>query len=124
MTVAVSGELYPCSKFLGLAGGSNETFRLGDVHTGITKLDVREEFVGLKAEEFTECIGCDAADYCTGGCPADNYNDRGSISRPAPFDCSIAKIHKRVLQRFEGMEKRVTGIPDPEAGEPLSSGWD
>ena len=100
-TVSASGKIYPCSKFLGLSSFDENLYCLGDVYTGITNLDAREEFVGMSIEQFSECIDCDAADYCSGGCPANNYNDRGCVSKPSPFDCAMAKIDKRVLQRFD-----------------------
>lgn len=104
ITVSTDGRLYPCSKFLGLSGFNKELYCLGDVFTGITRLDAREEFVSMSTEQFSECINCDAADYCTGGCPANNYNDTGCISKPSPFDCANAKLCKRALQRFDEME--------------------
>ena len=101
ITVSAEGGLYPCSKFLGLSGLDKGSFCLGHIATGITKLDIRDELVSLNTEQFTECIDCEAIDYCTGGCPANNYHDRGIVSKPSPFDCAIAKINRRVIKMFE-----------------------
>lgn len=108
ITVSAEGGLYPCSKFLGLSGLDKSSFCLGNLSTGITNLDIRDELVNLSTEQYTECINCEAIDYCSGGCPANNYHDRGVISKPSPFDCAFAKIHKRVIQRFEERSKDLS----------------
>ncbi|MBD3183657.1 SPASM domain-containing protein [Candidatus Poribacteria bacterium] len=101
VTVATNGNLYPCSKFIGLGKSKRETYCFGNVSTGITDLEIRDEFENIGANIWEECKICDAADYCTGGCPANNYNDTGSVSQPSPFDCQLARLNRRVLKRFE-----------------------
>lgn len=115
VTISAEGKIYPCSKFLGLSSFNKELYCLGDIYTGITKLDVRDEISSMSEDQFTECIECDTKDLCVGGCPANNYNDRGSIFKPSPFDCIVSKIHKRVLQKFTDLEKIVNNEKIPVA---------
>lgn len=97
ITIAANGDIYPCSKMLGLneLGG---IYRLGDLEKGITDLDARSELVGMWPKRRTRCMTCDLADACAGGCFANNYKATGSIFEPCETQCRITRCNFQVRQ--------------------------
>jgi len=90
ITIAANGDIYPCSKMLGLndLGG---IYRLGDLEQGITEVDARSQLIAMWGKKETKCITCDMADSCAGGCFADNYQATGSIFQPWETECCIVR---------------------------------
>ena len=100
--VSTTGAIFPCTKFASqnyLAG----KYKLGDLSSGITP---RMRLFELQDNRVTirgRCLSCDYADYCTGGCPADNLNKTGSIYMPSESDCAFQGIHVDLHSRVPGL---------------------
>ncbi len=97
--ISVTGELYGCAKILGV-DGLRDTHRLGDVWTGITNLCGRRELLNTHPAARPACATCEFAADCTGGCPAVNFEATGSLLSPAPLECRLAPIIKRIREHY------------------------
>ncbi len=84
MAVTPWGDLYPCHQFVG-----EERFRLGDIWTGVTNTDVRNEFAACNVYAKPECRDCWARLYCSGGCAANAYHATGSITGIYEAGCEL-----------------------------------
>ena len=86
LAVTPSGDLYPCHQFIG-----DTSFSMGDVWSGLTKNELRNEFASCSIYTREECRDCWARFYCSGGCAANAYNDSGSINGINKFGCELFK---------------------------------
>ena len=84
MAVTPWGDLYPCHQFVG-----EERFRLGDVWTGVTNPEVRQEFADCNVYAREECRDCWAKLYCSGGCAANAYHATGSVRGVYRYGCEL-----------------------------------
>jgi uncharacterized protein len=99
-----NGDIYPCSKFIGLESYNCQEFNLGNIFEGITNLSAREKLFNMKGHLFTNCQKCPEINACAGGCPADNYSVNRDLFIPCSTGCSITEINNRVLKEF--LEKK------------------
>jgi len=90
ITVTARGEIFPCSKMLGV-DGLKGLFPLGTLEEGFTGIYNRLALCGMVPIPRPACRGCSLADYCMGGCYATNYQATGSIFRPDPLECAWTK---------------------------------
>ena len=118
ITVAANGDIYACSKMLGLneLGG---VYRLGDLDHGITEVNARAELIGMWPKRNTICMECDMRDACAGGCFATNYAATGSVFEPCESDCNVLRHNFRVRQYAAdllgaGAEDQQEGASDEE----------
>jgi len=88
VTVNSRGEIYPCSKMLGVEGLKG-ILPLGDLDEGITEIYNRLVLCGMVPVEREKCEKCRWAVYCMGGCYATNYQATGSAFRPDPMECRL-----------------------------------
>ena len=86
LAVTPWGDLYPCHQFVG-----KEEFLLGNVDTGITNTEVRDEFKLCNVYAKEKCKDCFARFYCSGGCAANSYNFHGSITDAYDVGCKMQK---------------------------------
>lgn len=86
MAVTPSGELYPCHQFVG-----DEKFRLGDIYSGISAVDIQKEFASCNVYAREECRSCWARLYCSGGCAANAYHSTGSVRGVYKYGCELFK---------------------------------
>jgi len=86
LAVTPSGQLYPCHQFVG-----DESFRLGDLDTGIIKQDIIAEFSKCHVFAKPECASCWARYYCSGGCMANAHHTHGDILKPDKISCELQK---------------------------------
>jgi len=96
ISVNTDGEIYPCSKFLGYEGFNCEEMKFGDIHTGITNIQLRTKMSQITDETFKGCSGCSEMNACLGGCPADNYFLNRNIYKPGNSHCELTKINNKV----------------------------
>jgi uncharacterized protein len=68
LAVTPWGELYPCHQFVG-----DSAFSMGDVWSGVSRLDLQETFRNCNVFSRQECLDCWAQLYCSGGCAANNH---------------------------------------------------
>ena len=86
LAVTPWGDLYPCHQFVG-----KEEFLLGNVDTGITNTEVRDEFKLCNVYAKEKGKDCFARFYCSGGCAANSYNFHGSITDAYDVGCEMQK---------------------------------
>jgi uncharacterized protein len=98
--ITYNGDIYPCSKFIGLESYNCAEFYLGNIFEGITNLTAREKLFNMKGYHFKSCQDCSEIDACTGGCPADNYSINRDLYVPCGTGCSMTEINNRVLKEF------------------------
>ena len=89
LAVTPTGELYPCHQFVG-----NTDFIMGNVDTGITNTDIRDEFKECNVYAKDSCKDCFAKFYCSGGCAANAFNFTGDIKGAYDIGCKLQR--KRV----------------------------
>ena len=89
MAVTPWGDLYPCHQFVG-----EESYKLGDVWSGVTNTALREEFRACNAYARPACADCWARLYCSGGCAANAYHASGSIRGIYEYGCQL--FRKRI----------------------------
>ncbi|MCR5676276.1 MAG: thioether cross-link-forming SCIFF peptide maturase [Lachnospiraceae bacterium] len=80
------GDLYPCHQFVG-----NEKFIMGNVRDGITRQDIREEFLASNVYTRDACRQCFARYYCSGGCAANAWNFNGDINTVYREGCDLQR---------------------------------
>ena len=86
LAITPSGQLYPCHQFVG-----DESFRLGDLETGVVKQDLIADFSKCHVYAKPECAGCWAKYYCSGGCMANAHHTHGDILVPDKISCELQK---------------------------------
>ncbi|MDF2887846.1 MAG: Radical domain protein [Lacrimispora sp.] len=86
LAVTPWGDFYPCHQFVG-----DEEFLLGNVDTGVTNTQIRDEFKLCNVYAKDKCRDCFARFYCSGGCAANSYNFHGSITDAYDIGCEMQK---------------------------------
>ncbi len=86
LAVTPWGDLYPCHQFVG-----QEEFLMGNVDTGVTRADIRDEFKLCNVYAKEKCRNCFARFYCSGGCAANSYNFHGCITDAYDIGCEMQK---------------------------------
>lgn len=110
--ITYNGDIYPCSKFIGLESYNCAEFYLGNIFEGITNLTAREKLFNMKGYHFKSCQDCSEIDACTGGCPADNYSINRDLYVPCGTGCSMTEINNRVLKEYrknKRLAERIKG---------------
>ena len=85
LAVTASGDIYPCTSFLGI-----EQFNLGNVHSGLD--DVKySRFVEMINNRFDVCSDCPIFSVCrtTGSCLNMNYYFNGDPAKPYQRSCDL-----------------------------------
>ena len=86
LAVTPWGDFYPCHQFVG-----QEDFLMGNVDTGITRTDIRDEFKLCNVYAKEKCRDCFARFYCSGGCAANSYNFHGNINDAYDIGCELQR---------------------------------
>ncbi len=86
LAVTPWGDLYPCHQFVG-----EEEFLLGNVDTGVTNTEIRDEFKLCNVYAKEKCRDCFARFYCSGGCAANSHKFHGSITDAYDIGCEMQK---------------------------------
>ena len=86
LAVTPWGDLYPCHQFVG-----EEEFLLGNVDTGVTNTEIRDEFKLCNVYAKDKCRDCFARFYCSGGCAANSHQFHGSITDAYDIGCEMQK---------------------------------
>ncbi len=98
ISVNTNGDIYPCSKFLGYEEFENDALKLGNIHDGITNIELRVKMSQITNDSFPGCASCNEINACMGGCPADNYYLNRNLYKPGKAHCDLKKIDNRVLR--------------------------
>ncbi|RGY99906.1 thioether cross-link-forming SCIFF peptide maturase [Clostridium sp. AM58-1XD] len=86
LAVTPWGDFYPCHQFVG-----DEKFLLGNVDTGVTNVEITDEFKLCNVYAKEKCRNCFARFYCSGGCAANSYKFHGSITDAYDIGCEMQK---------------------------------
>ena len=86
MSVVPNGDIYPCHQFV-----DDESFKLGDVDSGIKNTGIQDEFRKVNIYNKEECKNCWARFYCSGGCMANAFHANGDIRKPYKLACEMEK---------------------------------
>ena len=86
MAVTPWGDLYPCHQFVG-----EEKFKLGDIYNGVNNTEIQNQFASCNVYSLKECKDCWARLYCSGGCAANAYHSKGSITGIYEYGCTLFK---------------------------------
>lgn len=89
LAVTPTGELYPCHQFVG-----DPKFKMGDIWTGVTNTELRDDFKLCNAYAREDCKDCWAKLYCSGGCAANAYHATGDIRGIYEYGCKL--FRKRI----------------------------
>ncbi|MCD4665435.1 MAG: radical SAM protein [Bacteroidales bacterium] len=107
ITVDINGNIFPCSKFIGLEKYNCPELKLGTIYEGITNIKLSNNMNKMTNENYVNCLNCKEKDCCSGGCPADNYFENRNIYLPCKNGCKITTIHNRILRNFWKRNEKV-----------------
>lgn len=83
--VSSNGDLYPCSRFLGM-----EDFWVGNLITGLDR-DSQQRFIDNYVDNRELCNKCWARYFCGGGCIYESVIKEGQIRKPFQPSCELFK---------------------------------
>ncbi len=86
LAVTPWGDFYPCHQFVG-----NEDFIMGNVWDGVTREDIRKDFLKCNVYSKEKCRDCFAKFYCSGGCAANSFNFTGNVNGAYDIGCELQK---------------------------------
>lgn len=85
MPVTPSGDLYPCTSFIG-----DEDYLLGNVFEGVNDKKVIE--IAKRSMLPEECKECDLRERCTNSCGCANRMNTGDENKISPLQCSYERM--------------------------------
>jgi radical SAM protein with 4Fe4S-binding SPASM domain len=94
--VSAKGDLFGCSKLLGLSGVDKGLLKLGNVWDGMTNLQNRMILTDATDTHRYRCQSCKLANSCTGNCVATNYDSTGDIFESSAIDCAFIAMYERI----------------------------
>lgn len=89
VAISPQGDIYPCHQFVG-----DKDFMMGNVYKGEVSKVIGTTFQHANVLNKKECMDCWARFYCSGGCHASNWHDRGNFYEVYKKGCALQK--KRV----------------------------
>lgn len=97
LAITPEGELYPCHQFVG-----DKEFLLGTVDTGIENLDKTCDFEACNVLAKDDCKRCWAKYYCSGGCGANAFFNKGNILETYDIGCELEKkrLECAIMMKF------------------------
>lgn len=85
MPVTPTGDLYPCTSFIG-----DKKYLLGNVFDGIDDNKVIE--LAKKASTPETCVNCDLVKRCTNSCGCANRMNTGDENQVSPLQCTYERM--------------------------------
>lgn len=86
LAVTPWGDFYPCHQFVG-----EEEFLLGNVDEGIVKPALCDEFKQCNVYAKENCQECFAKYYCSGGCAANSFKFKNTITDTYDIGCEMQR---------------------------------
>jgi len=104
LAVTPWGELFPCHQFVGDAA-----YSMGDVWTGVKRLDLQQDFRSCNVFSRQECRDCWAQLYCSGGCAANSYHAGGDIAAVYEYGCNLfrKRMECAIMMNISRQEEAV-----------------
>lgn len=98
LLVDIHGDIWPCHRW---NKRSHATWRIGSIYEQFNEasravLDVKDQTALLEQD----CDHCLANKMCSGGCPAENLEETGSVYRRHSNACKLTRAVARVAQSF------------------------
>jgi uncharacterized protein len=105
MAVSPDGDVYPCHRFVG-----NDEWVMGNVRDGVVNVGVKEYFTKTHIYSKSDCAGCWARFYCSGGCNASSYDSHGDcrVTKSDSVECLMMK--KRLECAIALGALKITGV--------------
>lgn len=82
--VAATGDLFPCSEFIGLPEFKGGNLFTDDIKEVLGSPPFRR-VSGRRVEDFKPCADCAIRHFCGSPCPAEVYTLNGTMHAPAPY---------------------------------------
>ena len=93
MPVTPTGDLYPCTSFIG-----DPDYLLGNVFEGIDNKKIVE--LAKKSSTPETCVGCDLVKRCTNSCGCANRMNTGNENVVSPLQCSYERMLIEISDRL------------------------
>lgn len=92
--VDIHGDLWPCHRW---NKATHSSWRIGSIYEQFndairSPLDSRSFVDDLE----NDCAECPANTFCSGGCPAENLEQTGTVHRRHPKACELTRVWSRV----------------------------
>jgi uncharacterized protein len=97
ISVAPTGNLFPCVQFVG--DGSKSALCIGDVNNGLDE-NRREDLFRQNAVEKVPCLNCGVRDRCNHFCGCLNKQATGTIHKVSPLLCANERMTIEVADRL------------------------
>jgi uncharacterized protein len=91
LAVTPSGDMYPCHRFVG-----DERQNMGKVTDKSLNTEIKEYFTKTHIYSKTDCSGCWARFYCSGGCNASSYESFGDCRKTDSESVECLMMKKRL----------------------------
>lgn len=86
VAVTPDGDIYPCHQFVG-----QTEWKMGSLYDGTFDERKKDYFSKATIYAKSDCKGCWAKFYCSGGCNANNYLYMGDVLKSHKFSCELEK---------------------------------
>lgn len=103
VAITPDGDIFPCHRFAGM-----EEFKMGTVFNGEINNDIVNKFGQSTVLGKKDCEECWAKYFCSGGCPANNYNSNGDILKPHKISCELERKRLECAIALKAFEASVT----------------
>ena len=97
--VNARGELFGCARFAAIGNGQG-AMCMGDIWRGAYRQSIRRDLCATSVWRRPACVDCKYRNDCTGGCPAVNLVDTGSIFDPSPNECLSTRAYAELKNRL------------------------
>ncbi len=92
--IDIRGDIWPCHRW---NKASQKTWRIGSIYEEFDELVRRQLTVESQTDLLEQdCETCVANLCCSGGCPAENLEETGSIYRRHTKGCELTRVFARV----------------------------
>jgi uncharacterized protein len=99
VAVSVTGDIYPCSSFVGM-----EDARMGNIAD--YRVEGLNDYHRAVVDQLPVCRKCWARYYCGGGCFYINMARTGDMHRPDSFDCRGKKVlYERLIHLYSLLDE-------------------
>ena len=102
--LTANGDYYPCAGWQGMILGNAYKQSLKDIWENSNQI---KELRKVTNASFTECIVCEAKDYCA-MCLVRNYNENnGDMFKITKHFCEIAFLNKKMVEEYFEVKKNI-----------------